>query len=296
MVSVLVRDLVEEDEAAPAALEGSVMPRPPAGLVPKPGCKLLQRKALFAALLELRRAFVAGAEKAGELAPGFWSWPVIALLFTPADAPAQITYIDKQAPNLQAILACTCHCRPTEVYRGPEVSFTDAVKHIRYRGHENHRLTERTLAETDPGAADFITSHKNLMQPLEDLERGMGVPEENKPYMEQYHGYMFGSDTTHRGPGLPGCGPADDPTQYTPFLAAYNEALYPHITPRSDAAEKRNLELAAQYVAHFEDHAVWPNHLYSDEDYASIHARAKELRVVVEAAAPAAAAAASIPP
>eukprot|EP00873_Tetraselmis_striata_P005276 jgi/Tetstr1/425540/TSEL_015963.t1 len=110
---------------------------------------------------------------------------------------------------------------PTEVYRGPEVSFTEAVKHIRYRGHENHRLTERTLAETDPGAADFITSHKNLMQPLEDLERGMGVPEENKPYMEQYHG---------------------------------------------------------------------------DEDYASIHAMAKELRVVVEAAAPAAAAAASIPP
>eukprot|EP00873_Tetraselmis_striata_P002716 jgi/Tetstr1/422980/TSEL_013757.t1 len=239
----------------------------------------------------------------------------------------QITHIDGQAPNLQAILACTCHCRPTEVYRGPEVSFTDAVKHIRYRGHENHRLTERTLAETDPGAADFITSHKNLMQPLEDLERGMGVPEENKSYMEQYHGYMFGSDTTHRGPVgvpvelpggntcpkcrgranvrlygqghlllLPGCGRADDPTQYTPFLAAYNEALYPHITPRSDATEKRNHELAAQYVAHFGDHAVWPNHLYSDKDYASIHARAKELRVVVEAAAPAAAAAASIPP
>eukprot|EP00873_Tetraselmis_striata_P015961 jgi/Tetstr1/436225/TSEL_025070.t1 len=249
----------------------------------------MKRKALFAALLELRRAFVAGAEKAGELAPGFWSWPVIALLFTPADAPAQITHIDGQAPNLQAILACTCHCRPTEVYRGPEVSFTDAVKHIRYRGHENHRLTERTLAETDPGAANFITSHKNLMQPLEDLERGMGVPEENKPYMEQYHGYMFGSDTTHRGPagapvdhpggqpclkcqgrgnvrlyghghlmGLPGCGRADDPTQYTPFLAAYNEAI--------------------------------------DEDYASVHPRAKELRLVVEAAAPAAAAAASIPP
>eukprot|EP00873_Tetraselmis_striata_P015782 jgi/Tetstr1/436046/TSEL_024925.t1 len=288
----------------------------------------MKRKALFAALLELQRAFVAGAEKAGELAPGFWSWPVIALLFTPALAPAQITHIDGQAPNLHAILACTCHCRPTEVYRGPEVSFTEAVKHIRYRGHENHRLTERTLAETDPGAADFITSHKNLMQPLEDLERGMGVPEENKPYMEQYHGYMFGSDTTHRGPagapvelpasgkpclkchgrgnvrlygqghllGLPGCGRADDPTQYTPFLAAYNEALYPHITPRSDAAEKRNHELAAQYVAHFGDHAVLPNHLYSDEDYASIHAMAKELRVVVEAAAPAAAAAASIPP
>eukprot|EP00873_Tetraselmis_striata_P028325 jgi/Tetstr1/448589/TSEL_035838.t1 len=92
----------------------------------------MKRKALFAALLESRRAFVAGAEKAGELAPGFWSWLVIALLFTPADAPAQITYIDGQAPNLQAILACTCHCRPTEVYRGPEVSFTDAVKHIRY--------------------------------------------------------------------------------------------------------------------------------------------------------------------
>eukprot|EP00873_Tetraselmis_striata_P045089 jgi/Tetstr1/465353/TSEL_010039.t1 len=240
----------------------------------------------------------------------------------------QITHIDGQAPNLQANLACTCHCRPTEVYRGPEVSFTDAVKHIRYPGHENHRLTERTLAETDPGAADFITSHKNLMQPLEDLERGMGVPEENKPYMEQYHGYMFESDTTDRGPvgapvklpggnpcpkchghgnvrlygqghllGLPGCGRADDPTQYTPFLAAYNEALYPHITPRSDAAEKRNHELAAQYVAHFGDHAVLPNHLYSDEDYASIHARAKELRLVAEAAASAAAAAAaSIPP
>eukprot|EP00873_Tetraselmis_striata_P039354 jgi/Tetstr1/459618/TSEL_000441.t1 len=239
----------------------------------------------------------------------------------------QITHIDGQAPNLQAILACTCHCRPTEVYRGPEVSFTDAVKHIRYRGHENHRLTERTLAETDPGAANFITSHKNLMQPLEDLERGMGVPEENKPYMEQYHGYMFGSDTTHRGPagapvdkpggkpclkcqgrgnvrlygqghllGLPGCGRADDPTQYTPFLVAYNEALYPHITPRSDAAEKRNHELAAQYVAHFGGDAVLPNHLYSDEDYASIHARAKELRLVAEAAAPAPAATASIPP
>eukprot|EP00873_Tetraselmis_striata_P013677 jgi/Tetstr1/433941/TSEL_023118.t1 len=274
----------------------------------------MKRKALFAALLELRRTFVAGAEKAGELAPGFWSWPVIALLFTPADAPAQITYIDGQAPNLQAILACTCHCRPTEVYRGPE-------------GHEHHCLTERTLAETDPGAADFIMSHKNLMQPLEDLERGMGVPEEDMPYMEQYHGYMFGSDTTHRGPvgapvelpsgnpcpkchgrgnvrlygqghllGLPGRGRADDPTQYTPLLAAYNEALYPHITPRSDAAEKRNHELAAQYVAHFGDHAVLPNHLYSDEDYASIHARAKELRLVVEAAALAAAAAASIPP
>eukprot|EP00873_Tetraselmis_striata_P039275 jgi/Tetstr1/459539/TSEL_004904.t1 len=239
----------------------------------------------------------------------------------------QITHIDGQAPNLQAILACTCHCRPTEVYRGPEVSFTDAVKHIRYPGHEHHCLTERTLAETDPGAADFIMSHKNLMQPLEDLERGMGVPEEDRPYMEQYHGYMFGSDTTHRGPvgapyelpggkpcpkcrgrgnvrlygqghllGLPGCGRADDPTQYTPFLAAYNEALYPHITPRSDAAEKRNHDLAAQYVAHFGDHAVLPNHLYSDEDYASIHARAKELRLVAEAAAPAAAAAASIPP
>eukprot|EP00873_Tetraselmis_striata_P013851 jgi/Tetstr1/434115/TSEL_023259.t1 len=288
----------------------------------------MKRKALFAALLELRRAFVAGAEKAGELAPEFWSWPVIALLFTPANAPAQITHIDGQAPNLHAILACTCHCRPTEVYRGAEVSFTDAVKHIRYPGHENHRLTERTLAETDPGAADFITSHKNLMQPLEDLERGMGVPEENKPYMEQYHGYMFGSDTTHRGPmgapvelpggnpcpkchghgtvrlygqghllGLPGgCGGADDPTQYTPFLAAYNEALYPHITPRSDAAEKRNHQLAAEYVAHFGDHAVLPNHLYSDEDYASIHARAKELRLVAVAAAFAAAAAASIPP
>eukprot|EP00873_Tetraselmis_striata_P004712 jgi/Tetstr1/424976/TSEL_001510.t1 len=282
---------------------------------------------LFAALLELRRAFVAGAERAGELAPGFWSWPVIALLFTPADAPAQITHIDGQAPNLQAILACTCHCRPTEVYRGPEVSFTDAVKHIRYPGHEHHCLTERTLAETDPGAADFVMSHKNLMQPLEDLERGMGVPEEDMPYMEQYHGYMFGSDTTHRGPvgapfelpggkpcpkcrgrgnvrlygqghllGLPGCGRADDPTHYTPFLAAYNEALYPHITPRSDAAEKRNHDLAAQYVAHFGDHAVLPNHLYSDEDYVSIHARAKELRLVAEAAAPAAAAAASIPP
>eukprot|EP00873_Tetraselmis_striata_P042445 jgi/Tetstr1/462709/TSEL_007673.t1 len=274
----------------------------------------MKRKALFAALLELRRAFVAGAEKAGELAPGFWSWPVIALLFTPADAPAQITYIDGQAPNLQAILACTCHCRPTEVYRGP-------------KGHEHHCLTERTLAETDPGAADFIMSYKNLMQPLEDLERGMGVPEEDMPYMEQYHGYMFGSDTTHRGPvcapvelpsgnpcpkyhgrgnvrlygqghhlGLPRRGRADDPTQYTPLMAAYNEALYPNITPRNDAADKRNHELAAQYVAHFGDHVVLPNHLYSDEDYASIHARAKELRLVVEAAAPAAAAAASIPP
>eukprot|EP00873_Tetraselmis_striata_P016117 jgi/Tetstr1/436381/TSEL_025214.t1 len=258
-------------------------------------------------------------EKEGKVDPWkLWHW---------ARTPAQITHIDGQAPNLQAILACTCHCRPTEVYRGPEVSFTDAVKHIRYRGHENHRLTERTLAETDPGAANFITSHKNLMQPLEDLEHGMGVPEENKPYMEQYHGYMFGSDTTHRGPagapvdqpggkpclkcqgrgnvrlygqghllGLPGCGRADDPTQYTPFLAAYSKALYPHITPRSDAAEKRNHELAAQYVAHFGDHDVLPNHLYRDEDYASIHARAKELRLVVEAAAPAAAAAASIPP
>eukprot|EP00873_Tetraselmis_striata_P034751 jgi/Tetstr1/455015/TSEL_041872.t1 len=249
----------------------------------------MKRKALFAALLELRRAFVAGAEKAGELAPGFWSWPVIALLFTSALAPAQITHIDGQAPNLQTILACTCHCRPTEVYRGPEVSFTDAVKHIRYRGHENHRLTERTLAETDPGAADFIMSHKNLMQPLEDLERGMGVPEENKPYMEQYHGGTFWDC-------LAAAVRADDPTKYTPFLAAYNEALYPHINPRSGAAEKRNHELAAQYVAHFGDHAVLPNHLYSDEDYASIHARAKELRVVVEAAAPTAAAAASIPP
>eukprot|EP00873_Tetraselmis_striata_P045810 jgi/Tetstr1/466074/TSEL_010660.t1 len=155
--------------------------------------------------------------------------------------------------------------------------------------HEDHRLTERTLAETDPGAADFIMSHKNLMQPLEDLERGMGVPEEDMPYMKQYHGYMFGSDTTHRGPvgalvelpsgnpcpkchgranvrlygqghllGLPGCGRADDPTQYTPFLAAYNEAF--------------------------------------DEDYASIHASVKELRRAAEAAAPVAAAAASIPP
>eukprot|EP00873_Tetraselmis_striata_P036049 jgi/Tetstr1/456313/TSEL_004093.t1 len=266
-------------------------------------------KALFAALLELRRAFVAGAEKAGELVPRFWSWPVIALLFTPADAPAQITHIDDgQAPNLQAIIACTCH------YRGPE-------------GHEDHRLTERTLAETDPGVADFIMSHQNLMQPLEDLERGMAVPEEDMPYMKQYHGYMFGSDTTHRGPvgvpvelpggnsrpkcrgrgnvrlygqghllGLPGRGRADDPTQYTPFLKAHNEALYQHITARSDAAEKRNHELAAQYVAHFGDRAVLPKHLYSDEDYAIIHASAKELRLVVEAAAPAAAAAASIPP
>eukprot|EP00873_Tetraselmis_striata_P044170 jgi/Tetstr1/464434/TSEL_000107.t1 len=260
-------------------------------------------------------------EKEGKVDPWkLWHWA--------RSAPETlITHIDGQAPNLQAILACTRHCRPTEVYRGPEVSVTDAVKHIRYRGHENHRLTERTLAETDPGAANFITSHKNLMQPLEDLERGMGVPEENKPYMEQYHGYMFGSDTTHRGPagapvdkpggkpclkcqgrgnvrlygqghllGLPGCGRADDPTQYTPFLVAYNEALYPHITPRSDAAEKRNHELAAQYVAHFGGGAVLPNHLYSDEDYASIHARAKELRLVAEAAAPAPAATASIPP
>eukprot|EP00873_Tetraselmis_striata_P038093 jgi/Tetstr1/458357/TSEL_044796.t1 len=94
----------------------------------------------------------------------------MALLLTPADAPAQITHIDGHAPNLQAILASTCHCRPTEVYRGPE-------------GHDDHRLTERTLAETDPGVAEFIMSHKNLMQPLEDLERGMGVPEEDRPYM-----------------------------------------------------------------------------------------------------------------
>eukprot|EP00873_Tetraselmis_striata_P000248 jgi/Tetstr1/420512/TSEL_001056.t1 len=129
----------------------------------------MKRKALFAALLELRRAFAAGAEKAGELA-------------------------STKAPNLQAILARTCHCRPTEVYREPEVSFIDAVKHIRYPGHEEHSLTERTLAETDPGAADFIMSHKNLMQPLEDLERGVGVPEEDRnrtatataPHVEQH--------------------------------------------------------------------------------------------------------------
>eukprot|EP00873_Tetraselmis_striata_P032926 jgi/Tetstr1/453190/TSEL_040207.t1 len=235
----------------------------------------MKRKALFAALLELRSAFVAGAEKAGELAPGFWSWPVIALLFTPADAPAQITHIDGQAPNLQAILACTCHCRPTEVYRGPE------------GGHEDHRLTERTLAETDPGAADFIMSHKNLMQPLEDLERGMGVPEEDRPYMKQYHGGTFWD-----------CMAAAVRTTLpnTRRSAAYNEALYPHITPRSDAAEKRNHELTAQYVAHFGDHAVLPKHLYSDEDYASIHASVKEMRLAAEAAAPVAAAAASIPP
>eukprot|EP00873_Tetraselmis_striata_P006593 jgi/Tetstr1/426857/TSEL_017071.t1 len=92
--------------------------------------------------------------------------------------------------NLQAIIACTCHCRPTEVYRGPE-------------GHEDHRLTERTLAETDPGAADFIMSHKNLMQPLEDLERGMGVPEEDRPYMKQYHGYMLGRTRRTAGPWAP---------------------------------------------------------------------------------------------
>eukprot|EP00873_Tetraselmis_striata_P038665 jgi/Tetstr1/458929/TSEL_000393.t1 len=157
------------------------------------------------------------------------------------------------------------------------------------QGHEDHRLTERTLAETHPGAADFIMSHKNLMQPLEDLERGMGVPEEDRPYMKQYHGYVFVSDTTHRRPvgalvELPSGNPA------------YNEALYPHITPRSDAAEKRNHELAAQYVAHFGDHAVLPKHLYSDEDYASIHANVKELRLAAEAAAHVAAAAASIPP
>eukprot|EP00873_Tetraselmis_striata_P032929 jgi/Tetstr1/453193/TSEL_040210.t1 len=205
------------------------------------------------------------AETAGELAPGFWSWPVIALLFTPADAPAHITHVDGQAPNLQAILACTCHCRPTEVYRGPE----------------------RTLAETDPGATDFIMSHKNSMMPLKDLERGMGVSEEHMPYMKHYHGYMFGSDATHRGPvGAP-----------VELPGAYNEALYPHITPRSDAAEKRNHELAAQYVAHIGDHDVLPKHLYSDEDYASIHASAKELRLAVdEVAARAAAGAASIPP
>eukprot|EP00873_Tetraselmis_striata_P038944 jgi/Tetstr1/459208/TSEL_004652.t1 len=202
-----------------------------------------RKKALFAALLELRRAFVVGTEKAGELAPVFWSWPVIALLFTPADAPAQITNMDGQAPNLQAILACTCHCRPTEVYRGPEVSFTDAVKHIRY--------------PTDPGAADFIMSHKNLMQPLEDLERGMGVPEEDRPYMEQYHGYMFGSDMTHGGP-----------------VGAPVELLSGNPCPKCH--RRGNVRF--------------------DEDYASIHARAKEMRLVVEAAAPAAAAASSIPP
>eukprot|EP00873_Tetraselmis_striata_P041891 jgi/Tetstr1/462155/TSEL_007220.t1 len=215
-------------------------------------------------------------------------------------------------------------CQPC---RGSSAPRTVLVDNRYYQGHEHQRLTERTLAETDPGAADFLTSHKNLMQPQEDLERGMGVPEKDMPYMEQYHEYMFGSYTTHRGPvgapvelpsgspcpkchgrgnvrlygqghlrGLHGCGRADDPTQCTPLQAAYNETLYPHITPRSNAAEKRNHELAAQYVAHFGDHAVLPNHLYSDEDNANIHARAKKLRLVVEAAAPTVAAAASIPP
>eukprot|EP00873_Tetraselmis_striata_P000511 jgi/Tetstr1/420775/TSEL_011852.t1 len=156
------------------------------------------------------------------------------------------------------------------------------------------------LAETDPGAAEFIMSHKNLMQPLEDLERGMGVPEEDRPYMKQYHGYMFGSDTTHRGPaGAQLSCPAVTSVPSVAGVAmsaSYNEALYPHITPRSDATEKRNHELAAQYVAHFGDHDVLPKHLYSDEDYASIDSSAKELRLAAEAAAPAAAAAASIPP
>eukprot|EP00873_Tetraselmis_striata_P044512 jgi/Tetstr1/464776/TSEL_009522.t1 len=100
-------------------------------------------------------------------------------------------------------------------------------------------------------------SHKNLMQPLEDLERGMGVPEEDMPYMEQYHGYMIGSDTTHRGPvGAP--------------------VELPSGNPCPKCHGRANVRF--------------------DEDYASIHARAKELRLVVEAAAPAAAAAASIPP
>eukprot|EP00873_Tetraselmis_striata_P041411 jgi/Tetstr1/461675/TSEL_006775.t1 len=58
-----------------------------------------------------------------------------------AESDEEITHIDGQAPNLQAILACTCHCRPTEVYRGPEI---------------------RELP-------NFITSHKNLMQPLGGL-------------------------------------------------------------------------------------------------------------------------------
>eukprot|EP00873_Tetraselmis_striata_P035558 jgi/Tetstr1/455822/TSEL_042614.t1 len=134
----------------------------------------------------------------------------------------------------------------------PPEDMLDIADHT--QGHERHCLTERTLAETYPGAADFIMSHKNLMQPLEDLERGMGVPEEETPYMEQYHGYMFGSDTTHRGPaGAPFELPSSNPCPKCPGVAI-------------------------------------------DEDYASIHARAKELRLVVEAAAPAAAAAASIPP
>eukprot|EP00873_Tetraselmis_striata_P010747 jgi/Tetstr1/431011/TSEL_002029.t1 len=155
------------------------------------------------------------------------------------------------------------------------------------KGHKDHRLTERTLAETYPGAADFIMSHKNLMHPLEDLERGMGVPEEDMPYMKQYHGYMFGSDTTHRGPvgalvELPNSNPCPN--------------CHGRGNVRFDVAEKRNHELAAQYVAHFGDHAVLLKHLYSDEDYASIHASAKELRLAAEAAAPVAAAAASIPP
>eukprot|EP00873_Tetraselmis_striata_P039441 jgi/Tetstr1/459705/TSEL_005058.t1 len=130
-------------------------------------------------------------------------------------------------------------------------------------------------------------SHKNLMQPLEDLERGMGVPEEDMPYMKQYHGYMFGSDTTHRGPvGAPFELPGGNPC---PKCRGRGNV-------RLDVAEKRNHEWAAQYVAHFGDHAVLSKHLYSDEDYASIHASAKELRLAAEAAALAAAAAASIPP
>eukprot|EP00873_Tetraselmis_striata_P010760 jgi/Tetstr1/431024/TSEL_002042.t1 len=101
-------------------------------------------------------------------------------------------------------------------------------------------------------------SHKSLMQPWEDLERGMGVPEEDRPYTKQYHGYMFGSDTTHRGP------------VGAPFEL-------PSGKPCPKCHKRGNVRF--------------------DEDYANIHARAKELRLVVEAAAPAAAAAAaSIPP
>eukprot|EP00873_Tetraselmis_striata_P010169 jgi/Tetstr1/430433/TSEL_020243.t1 len=115
----------------------------------------------------------------------------------------------------------------------------------------------------------------------------MGVPEEDRPYMEQYHGYMFGSDTTHRGPvGAP--------------IELHGGNPCPKCRGRGnvriDAAEKRNHELAAQYVARFGDHAVMPKHLYNDEDYANIHASGKELRLAAEAAAPVAAAAAFIPP
>eukprot|EP00873_Tetraselmis_striata_P009824 jgi/Tetstr1/430088/TSEL_001949.t1 len=113
-------------------------------------------------------------------------------------------------------------------------------------------------------------SHTNLMPSLEDLERGLGVPEEDMPYMKQYHGYMFGSDTAHRGPvrapvELPGGNPC----------------------PKCHG--RGNVRLCGQ------EHLLGLPSCGRDEDYAIIHASAKELRLAVEAAAPAAAAAASIP-